>query len=128
MCVPELLLISPQLVVSEDASGRSSLHSSLSDTDSTDPYSPPLSTCQLEILVSLRGLMIYAETTKDKCDNSVLEQQAIVADLIENFEFALPDDAKEMEILRKPTGLMVPMVKDHMELGSWMGLKVTSVR
>lgn len=60
--------------------------------------------------------------------DSVLEMQTMLAGLIENFHFTLPDNAKEMQILRKPTGLMVPMVKDHMELGSWMGLKVTSVR
>lgn len=52
----------------------------------------------------------------------------MLATLLENFEFALPDNAKDRQIVRKPTGLMVPMVKDHMELGSWMGLKVTSVR
>lgn len=54
--------------------------------------------------------------------------QAMVADLIENFDFALPDNAKEMVILRKPSVLMMPMVKDHMELGGYLGLKVTSVR
>lgn len=54
--------------------------------------------------------------------------QTMLAGLIENFHFTLPDNAKERQILRKPTGLMVPMVKDHMELGSWMGLKVTSVQ
>lgn len=60
--------------------------------------------------------------------DSVLEMQAMIADLIENFEFALPDNAREMVILRKPAGLMMPMVKDHAELGGWMGLKVTSIR
>lgn len=60
--------------------------------------------------------------------HSVLEMQAMVADLIENFDFALPDNAKEMVILRKPSVLMMPMVKDHMELGGYLGLKVTSVR
>lgn len=60
--------------------------------------------------------------------DSVLEMQSMIADLIENFEFALPDNAKEMVILRKPAGIMMPMVKDHPELGGWMGLKVTSVR
>lgn len=53
--------------------------------------------------------------------------QTILATLIENFHFALPDNAKEMRILRKPTGIMVPMVEGHAELGTWMGLKVTSV-
>lgn len=60
--------------------------------------------------------------------NSVLEMQAVVADLIENFEFALPDNAKDMVILRKPSVLMTPMVKDHMELGVYLGLKVTSLQ
>lgn len=69
-----------------------------------------------------------SRTTHAQCIDSVLEMQTMLAGLIENFHFALPDNAKEMQILRKPTGLMVPMVKDHMELGSWMGLKITSVQ
>lgn len=59
--------------------------------------------------------------------NSVLEMQTMLATLLENFEFALPDNADEMKILRKPTGMMVPMVDGQPRLGAWMGLKVTNV-
>ncbi|EIM91061.1 cytochrome P450 [Stereum hirsutum FP-91666 SS1] len=58
---------------------------------------------------------------------SVLEMQTMLATLLENFEFALPDNADEMKILRKPTGMMVPMVDGQPRLGAWMGLKVTNV-
>lgn len=59
--------------------------------------------------------------------NSVLEMQTMLATLLENFEFALPDNADEMKILRMPTGMMVPMVDGQPRLGAWMGLKVTNV-
>ncbi|KAA1474631.1 cytochrome P450 [Dentipellis sp. KUC8613] len=55
---------------------------------------------------------------------SVIEMQAIVATLLENFEFTLPP-AEKGEIIRKPTALMVPMSDTYP--GAWMGLHVKSV-
>jgi hypothetical protein len=50
--------------------------------------------------------------------------QAILANLLENFEFSLPTDSKN-KIYRKPAVLMVPMTDDYP--GVFMGLKVKSV-
>ena len=55
----------------------------------------------------------------------VLESQAIIVDLIENFKFALPED--KPEILRAPLGLMCPIVKGKLKDGSQMPLHVTVV-
>lgn len=55
---------------------------------------------------------------------SLVEMQAIVFDLIENFKFALPPE--KVEIRRAPTGaLMSPLVKDKAHEGSQMPLLVT---
>ena len=51
--------------------------------------------------------------------------QAIVADLIENFKFALPENRPE--IIRVPLDIMGPMVKEKMEEGVQMPLHVTAL-
>ncbi|EKM51869.1 uncharacterized protein PHACADRAFT_262258 [Phanerochaete carnosa HHB-10118-sp] len=56
---------------------------------------------------------------------SVIETQAIVADLIENFQFSIPED--KPEIVRVPATIMSPMVKGMMHEGSQMPLHVTIV-
>ncbi|OCH85106.1 PAH-inducible cytochrome P450 monooxygenase PC-PAH 1 [Obba rivulosa] len=56
---------------------------------------------------------------------SILEMQVILAELLENFEFSIPDDKPEIQ--RLPAGLMVPMVKNKMQLGTQMPLKITPV-
>ncbi|THH16717.1 hypothetical protein EW146_g3968 [Bondarzewia mesenterica] len=56
---------------------------------------------------------------------SVIEMQAVLANVLENFEFSLPPDADKRPIKRMPTLVMAPMVEDHH--GSWMGLKIKSL-
>jgi len=56
---------------------------------------------------------------------AVIEMQAIAATLIEKFEFELPPQTEKTRIIRKPTGLMVPMAEGY--LGVWMGLRVKSL-
>ena len=51
--------------------------------------------------------------------------QAILVELIEKFEFELPPQNEKTKIIRKPTGLMVPMTKGYP--GVWMGLRVKSL-
>ncbi|EIM87080.1 cytochrome P450 [Stereum hirsutum FP-91666 SS1] len=82
---------------------------------------------QLSIHAYNRSPQVWGDDVDIFKPERVLEMQTILAGLLENFHFALPDNAKEMQILRKPAGVMLPMVKDHLELpvGSWMGLKVT---
>lgn len=48
--------------------------------------------------------------------------QAILTELIENFEFISPSG---VEIQRLPAGLMVPMVKGKMSEGTQMPLRVS---
>jgi len=51
--------------------------------------------------------------------------QAILANLLENFEFSLPPESDRKKIYRKPTTFMMPMTDDFP--GAYMGLKVKSV-
>ena len=48
--------------------------------------------------------------------------QAVAAELLETFEFALPDD--QPQIKRAPAMLMVPVVEGKEELGTAMPLRV----
>nr|BAL05189.1 cytochrome P450 [Phanerodontia chrysosporium] len=54
---------------------------------------------------------------------SLIEMQAIVADLVENFKFSIPPE--KPEIIRVPAGIMGPMVKGKMHEGLQMPLHVT---
>ncbi|THH20553.1 hypothetical protein EW146_g851 [Bondarzewia mesenterica] len=56
---------------------------------------------------------------------TVIELQAILANLLENFEFSLPPDADKRPIKRMPTLVMAPMAEGRQ--GSWMGLKVKTL-
>ncbi|THH11303.1 hypothetical protein EW146_g8088 [Bondarzewia mesenterica] len=56
---------------------------------------------------------------------SVVEMQAILVALLENFEFSLPKDSDKKKIQKKPTAIMVPLVEGYH--GSWMGLNVKTV-
>ena len=49
--------------------------------------------------------------------------QALAVELLERFEFGLPEE--KYDIIRLPAGLMVPLVRDKMELGTVMPLKVS---
>ena len=49
--------------------------------------------------------------------------QAILVELIEHFEFAIPDD--KPEIVRFPAGLLTPLVKSDMAAGPQMPLRVS---
>ncbi|KAM5530700.1 hypothetical protein V8D89_015624 [Ganoderma adspersum] len=54
---------------------------------------------------------------------SLIEMQALAAELLERFEFGLPKE--HYEIVRVPAGLMIPLVKDKLEMGSVMPLSVS---
>ncbi|EMD37290.1 hypothetical protein CERSUDRAFT_113940 [Gelatoporia subvermispora B] len=56
---------------------------------------------------------------------SILEMQAILVELLENFKFAIPEDKPEIQ--RVPAGLMVPMIRNKMNLGVQMPLEVTAI-
>ena len=55
--------------------------------------------------------------------SSLIEMQALAVELLERFEFGLPEE--KYDIIRLPAGLMVPLVRDKMELGTVMPLKVS---
>lgn len=57
---------------------------------------------------------------------SLIEMQAILVALIEEFEFSLPASKEQdaPEILRMPIGLMSPMVKGKLNEGILMPLRV----
>jgi hypothetical protein len=54
----------------------------------------------------------------------VLEMQAVLVELIENFEYRFPEG---VEIIRLNAGLMAPMVEGKMEEGLQMPLEVSVV-
>ena len=58
--------------------------------------------------------------------NRIIEMQAILVELIEHFEFSIPDD--KPEIVRFPAGLVVPLVKSDMAAGPQMPLRVSLVQ
>ena len=53
--------------------------------------------------------------------------QAIVVALIENFEFSLPPEDQDFEVVRKPLVLMCPMVKERHDEGVLMPLIVKAL-
>ena len=55
----------------------------------------------------------------------MIEMQAFVSDLVENFKFGLPEDGPE--IVRAPLGVMSPMVKGKLHEGMQMPIHVTAV-
>ena len=58
--------------------------------------------------------------------HSVIEMQAMLANLLENFEFSLPPECDRKKIYRRPTTFMMPMTDDFP--GAYMGLKIKSVK
>ncbi len=59
--------------------------------------------------------------------HSLIEMQALTAELLENFEFARPKE--DYDIVRLPAGLMIPVVRGKLyELGSVMPLRVSVVQ
>lgn len=56
---------------------------------------------------------------------AVIELQAILASVLEKFEFAMPPDADKHPVCRKPTLVMTPIVDGHR--GTWLGLSVKNV-
>ena len=57
---------------------------------------------------------------------TVLEIQAVLVELIENFKFALPDEKPEIQ--RVPAGITIPMVKNKWGLGSQMPLRISPAK
>ena len=55
----------------------------------------------------------------------LIEMQAMIADLVENFKFDIPAD--KPEILRAPAGFMSYMIKGKMHEGMQMPLHVTAI-
>lgn len=58
--------------------------------------------------------------------SSIIEMQAILVELIEQFEFTIPDD--KPTIISFPAGLTVPLVKEDMKAGPQMPLMVSLVQ
>ncbi|EPS95008.1 hypothetical protein FOMPIDRAFT_1033095 [Fomitopsis schrenkii] len=56
---------------------------------------------------------------------TVLEIQAVLAELLGNFEFTLPDNKPDIQ--RVPAGVTIPMIRNKTQLGSQMPLKITPV-
>ena len=57
---------------------------------------------------------------------SIIEMQAILVELIEHFEFAIPED--NPQIVRFPAGLVAPLVMSEMTAGPQMPLRVSLVQ
>ena len=57
----------------------------------------------------------------------MIEMQAILITLVENFEFSLPPEEHNIEIVRKPLGVMSPMVKGRLDEGILMPLVVKAL-
>ncbi|KAI0714601.1 cytochrome P450 [Earliella scabrosa] len=57
---------------------------------------------------------------------SIIEMQAILVELIEHFEFAIPED--NPQIVRFPAGLVAPLVMSEMAAGPQMPLRVSLVQ
>lgn len=56
---------------------------------------------------------------------SIMELQVLIFELISQFEFS--PSPENYEVMRAPAGLMLPMIRDKMEMGLQMPLKVTPV-
>ncbi|KAI0641434.1 PAH-inducible cytochrome P450 monooxygenase PC-PAH 1 [Trametes meyenii] len=56
---------------------------------------------------------------------AIIEMQTILADLIERFEFSIPED--KPDIISFPAGIIVPLVKSDMQAGAQMPLRVSFV-
>ncbi len=68
---------------------------------------------------------MFCPLTLNTC--SIIEMQALLAELVENFEYALPKN--EFTIARTAAGtMMVPMIRGKEELGSVMPLRVSLVQ
>ena len=55
---------------------------------------------------------------------ALIEMQATIVALVEQFEFSVPSKEHNIEIVRKPLGFMTPMVKDRLHEGALMPLMV----
>lgn len=53
--------------------------------------------------------------------------QAILVALIEDFEFSVPPQESNIEIVRKPLGIMTPMIKSRLNEGALMPLIVKAL-
>ncbi|KAI0644555.1 PAH-inducible cytochrome P450 monooxygenase PC-PAH 4 [Trametes meyenii] len=61
---------------------------------------------------------------------AVIEQQTLIAQLVDTFEFHLPEGVEDRtgstEVIRAPSGsAMIPMVRDRPELGSGLRLRIS---
>ena len=64
-----------------------------------------------------------ADAVRVRCAYSIIEMQVILVELLEHFEFAIPED--KPEIVRFPAGLVIPLVKDDMAAGPQMPLCIS---
>jgi hypothetical protein len=53
---------------------------------------------------------------------SVQELQSLLVELMENFEFSLPDGG--IDVMRVPVGTMIPILRDEMAKGAQMPLQI----
>lgn len=69
----------------------------------------------------------FARIHFDEHQRSLIEQQALIVELLEHFVFELPPDKPEIQ--RMPSGIvMIPMIRNKLELGSQMPLLVSMVK
>ena len=65
--------------------------------------------------------------TSDRWRFALIEMQAIIVALIEDFEFSMPPKECNIEIVRKPLGIMSPMIKSRLNEGVLMPLIVKAL-
>lgn len=73
--------------------------------------------------VSRRSIARYTDRSTH-LDYRLLEIQAVLVELIENFEYQLPEG---VEVIRLNAGNMVPMVAGKMHEGPQMPLQISTV-
>jgi hypothetical protein len=86
--------------------------------------------CDISIDGALRGsiltLISVWHTTYRSCV-SVLEMQALLVALVENFEVSPPPSDLNVQIIRGTTSTVVPLVKGQEDRGAQMPLRVTAI-
>ncbi|KAI0826389.1 cytochrome P450 [Irpex lacteus] len=95
------------------------------DADEFNPMRFIENRVEQEFKVGVYGNLMTFSAGQRSCIGwrfSILELQTIVVSLIETFEFTLPLLEEGVEIIRKPLGIMAPMMKGHLEMGSLMPL------
>ncbi|KAI0756691.1 cytochrome P450 [Daedaleopsis nitida] len=97
------------------------------DADSWDPDRflriDPTKQIRVGMFANLYVLHYVNHTTCVLTMLVLIEMQALASELLERFEFGLPEE--KFEVVRVPAGLMIPLVRDRMDLGIAMPLTVS---